>query len=127
PGDATDDLVSLRFIDTANGNNILFTIFSASAADDNPTIDQANNLLTGTWTAGEGLTSTIIDKLYAGDIAVQLVNKTAGANQTAKLAGRNLAVTPEVNDVSSLPTGVTSVLQGDTYVVEIWMSDQLAQ
>ncbi|QDT92372.1 hypothetical protein Pan161_40390 [Gimesia algae] len=126
-GDTTDDLVSLKFIDTANGNAELFTIFSDSLSDNDLTIDLDNNLLTGTWTLGEGLTSTIIDKLYAGTIAVQLVNKTDGANKTVKLAGRNIEVAPEVNDVNSLPTSVTTILQGDTYVVEIWMSDQLAQ
>ncbi|WP_417389721.1 Ig-like domain-containing protein [Gimesia sp.] len=131
PGDSTDDLKTVRIVDTTvsptNPNFVLFTIFDSSLTDDNPTLDLSIDSLTGTWAAGEGLTSSIIDKLYNGDLAVQVVENTGGAGTTTKLAENNITVSPEVDDVSSLPSSVSQVVQGSEYVVEIWISDQLAQ
>ncbi|MCA9021119.1 MAG: cadherin-like domain-containing protein, partial [Planctomycetaceae bacterium] len=126
PGISTDDLVSVRFIDTSNGNAIVHTIFNNGSVN-GTTVDATNEILSGTWTAGEGLTSALIDKLYAGQLAVQVVVNTGTPGGTTKLGGENIEVSPEVDGVDSLPTGITTVLQGNSYVVELWISDRLAQ
>ncbi|QDV52002.1 beta strand repeat-containing protein [Gimesia fumaroli] len=125
-GDSTDDLKELRIIDTTN-DDVLFTIFSNSSAHDNPTIDSVNDILTGTWTLGEGLSSAIIDKLYDGVLAVEVIENTGGAGTPSIASGGNIVVSPEVADVTDLPSSISQVAVGDQYVVEIWISDQLAQ
>jgi VCBS repeat-containing protein len=125
-GDSTDDLKELRIIDTTN-DDVLFTIFSNSSAHDNPTIDSVNDILTGTWTLGEGLSSAIIDKLYDGVLAVEVIENTGGAGTHSIASGGNIVVSPEVADVTDLPSSISQVAVGDQYVVEIWISDQLAQ
>ncbi|WP_198000024.1 beta strand repeat-containing protein [Gimesia alba] len=125
-GDSTDDLKELRIIDTTN-DNVLFTVFSNSSADDNPTIDSVNDILTGTWTLGEGLSSAIIDKLYDGVLAVEVIENTGGAGTASIASGGNIVVSPEVADVTDLPSSVSQVAVGDQYVVEMWISDRLAQ
>ncbi|WP_417388446.1 Ig-like domain-containing protein [Gimesia sp.] len=126
PGVTTDNLVSVRFIDTSNGDAIVHTIFSNGGVN-GTTVDVANEILSGTWTAGEGLTSDLIDKLYAGQLAVQVVINTGNPGGTTKLGGQNITVSPEVDGVDSLPVGITTVAQGSSYVVELWISDRLAQ
>ena len=127
-GTTSDDLKEIRIVDTSNGNATVFKIYDASLSDDNPSIDMLNDIFSGTWSAGsEGFTSSMIDKLYSGVLAVQIVVNTGGPGTPTKLSGGNIAVSPEVDDVSKLPAGVTQVVTGSTYVVEIWISDQLAQ
>ncbi|WP_197996104.1 tandem-95 repeat protein [Gimesia panareensis] len=123
-GDPNDNLSKLEIIDTANGNNVLFKIFDSATADDNPTLDTASSLLTGTWAAGEGFTSGILDKFYNGDLAVRY---SSSGGVTGIVSGGNIMVSPEVDGIGSLPSQINQVIEGSSYVVEIWVSDQLAQ
>ncbi|QDV19361.1 sulfur oxidation protein SoxZ [Gimesia panareensis] len=123
-GDPNDNLSKLEIIDTANGNNVLFKIFDSATADDNPTLDTASSLLTGTWAAGEGFTSGILDKFYNGDLAVRY---SSSGGVTGIVSGGNIMVSPEVDDIANLPSQINEVTEGSSYVVEIWVSDQLAQ
>ncbi|QDT22259.1 hypothetical protein HG66A1_40660 [Gimesia chilikensis] len=120
------DLTAVRVIDTSNSDAVLFTIYHATLADDNPDFDLTEDILTGTWAASDpiGLTSAIIDKLYNGDLAIQ-VELTGGVK--SKLSGNNIQVSPEVDNVGALPSEQTSYYTGQDYVVEIWVSDQLSQ
>ncbi|HCO25727.1 MAG TPA: hypothetical protein DIT97_22890, partial [Gimesia maris] len=131
PLDSTDNLITVRIVDTTvsttNPNFAVFTIFDSSLADDNPTLDLTAETLSGTWASGEGLSSSLIDKLYNGELAVQVIQGAGGPANTTKLSGNNISVSPQVEDVTNLPFSVTKVLQGTEYVVEIWVSEQLAQ
>ncbi|WP_232102778.1 VCBS domain-containing protein [Gimesia aquarii] len=124
--DLNTDLQAVRIIDTSDGDAVQFTIFNKVAADDNPVIDTSIgvNTLSGTWTAGEGLTSEIIDKLYNGVLAIQ-VEEVGGTISIA--SGNNITVSPEVDDVNNLPTGQTEFFTEEDYVIEIWISDRLSQ
>ncbi|MCH9790322.1 MAG: tandem-95 repeat protein [Planctomycetes bacterium] len=130
PGDANDNLTAVRIIDTANSDAVLFTVFHSSGiGDDSPTVDSVEDTLTGTWAAtgeqpGQDLTSNIIDKLYNGDLAIQ-VELSSGATSLA--SGGNIMVSPEVDGIGNLPSEITQYADGSEYVVEIWLSDQLAQ
>ncbi|MCA9013841.1 MAG: pre-peptidase C-terminal domain-containing protein, partial [Planctomycetaceae bacterium] len=124
-GDINDNLKAVRIIDTANGNAVLFTIFHSSLSDDNPMINLTEDSLSGTWTAGEGFNSTILDKFYNGDLAIRV--ELDGTGGTSIASGGNIKVSPEVDGISGLPSEMTQYLEGQEYVVEIWMSDLLAQ
>ncbi|WP_417398339.1 tandem-95 repeat protein [Gimesia chilikensis] len=124
--DVDTDLTAVRVIDTSNSNAVLFTIYHATLADDNPDFDLTEDILTGTWAASDpiGLTSAIIDKLYNGDLAIEV--EIAGLGKSI-LSGNNIQVSPEVDNVGALPSEQTSYYTGQDYVVEIWVSDQLSQ
>ncbi|WP_298864589.1 Ig-like domain-containing protein, partial [uncultured Gimesia sp.] len=123
-GDPNDDLKAVRIIDTANGNAVLFTLFHSSMPDDDPTVDSIKDILAGTLTTGEGLTGSIIDKLYNEELAIELEQ---GSGFKSILSGGNILSSPEVDELNNLPTSTTQAVLGQEYVVEIWLSDQLAE
>ncbi|WP_278470241.1 pre-peptidase C-terminal domain-containing protein [Gimesia maris] len=124
--DIQSDLVAVRIVDTTNSNITLFTLYHKTNSDDNPTVDFSAGTMTGVWASDDStpFTSAILDKLYNGDLAVQVEITGLGK---PKLSGKNILVSPEVDDVSNLPSSITQVVQDNFYVVEIWMSDMLAQ
>ncbi|QDT80396.1 hypothetical protein Mal35_38670 [Gimesia maris] len=124
--DIQSDLVAVRIVDTTNSNITLFTLYHQTNSDDNPTVDFSAGTMTGVWASDDStpFTSAILDKLYNGDLAVQVEITGLGK---PKLSGKNILVSPEVDDVSNLPSSITQVVQDNYYVVEIWMSDMLAQ
>ncbi|HBL44436.1 MAG TPA: hypothetical protein DDZ90_13685, partial [Planctomycetaceae bacterium] len=129
PGPVVDiqtDLIAVRIVDTTNSNATVFTLYHRTNSDDNPIVDLTAGTMSGVWASDDStpFTSAILDKLYNGDLAVQVEITGLGK---PKLSGKNILVSPEVDDVSNLPSSITQVVTGDQYVVEIWMSDILAQ
>ncbi|WP_194242539.1 beta strand repeat-containing protein [Gimesia benthica] len=125
-GTIDDDVKSVRLVDTTNGNAVVYTIYNSVGADDSPSLDLTNDSLHGTFAAGEGFNSTILDKLYDGSLAIRVELDGTGGTIN-KVSGGNITVSPEVADVGSLPAETTQYVEGASYNVEIWISDQLAQ
>ncbi|QDU10247.1 VCBS domain-containing protein [Gimesia aquarii] len=120
PSDSTDDLGVVTIVDTTTFSTV-FTIYNSALSNDGIVKDDAAFTLSGTW---EGLSSEMVDKLYNGDLAVRL--QTQGGS-TSTVAGENISASPEAANVNLLPTTQTEFVNGENYVVEIWVSDQLAQ
>ena len=119
---ADDDLVAVRLIDTGN-NSIVHTFYTANTGDvdDSPIIDLSDESLHGTFS---GLSSTIVDQLYNGELAVRVERN---ALSDLIVSEGNITVSPEVADVGTLPAETTQYVDGSSYNIEIWISDQLAQ
>ncbi|MFI4849994.1 MAG: Ig-like domain-containing protein [Gimesia chilikensis] len=125
-GTIDDDVKSVRLVDTTNGNAVVYTIYNSVGADDSPILDLTDDSLHGTFAAGEGFNSTILDKLYDGSLAIRVELDGTGGTIN-KLSGANITVSPEVADVGALPAETTQYVEGASYNIEIWISDQLAQ
>ena len=125
-GTIDDDVKSVRLVDTTNGNAVVYTIYNSVGADDSPILDLTDDSLHGTFAAGEGFNSTILDKLYDGSLAIRVELDGTGGTIN-KVSGANITVSPEVADVGALPAETTQYVEGTSYNIEIWISDQLAQ
>ncbi|WP_339730808.1 Ig-like domain-containing protein, partial [uncultured Gimesia sp.] len=121
-GDSNDDLALVQLIDNDSFDPV-FVIYDKSLMNQDPNLvlDASTNTVSGIW---QGLSSDMIDKLYAGELAIQIF-KESGDSDT--VGGEKIIVSPRVADAGQLPAGQTEFAVDERYYVEIWVSDQIIQ